>query len=464
MNMGARVFAPSSVFVSAVSPVILEASPGNFQSMLSAVQPLTVTKLLDISPLGLLKQMGVARNLTSPWRATALTAAKPMPAFNMYAGLFDGWTLASIAEHPSVAAIYEDRPIKLLQFPYAPAEGTFSVKVESGPLYFTSTQWTRRLMGADVANSKGYSGQGVNACVVDTGGTRGNPQTMRMVRQTVIPGNHFDVISHGEWCASALGGTLFKDSTFSAETRMPVYCEGMAPKCNLYQVKALDFIIGTAMTSQLIAGLEAALNLRADVLSCSWGAPVSTSEPTGDPFYSVMQKLDQSGMLLAVAAGNSGPQGGTIDTPGALPNVITVGSYNAVGNVSNSMFGAAGEVSGFSSRGPAYVTEVKPDTIAPGAIIDSGVSPFSEMALSYTHRPHGASAIAGTSMATPQVAGLLACMRQAHKQLLNRVLTNAEVKTMLASLGQPKNNDSGWGPLTWAMYEEWMATQYNMEV
>ena len=462
--MSARVFAPSSIFVNAVSPVILEASPGRFSDMLKTVQPLTLTKLLDISPLGLLKQMGVAQNLTSPWRATAMTAARPISAFNMYAGLFDGWTLSSIAEHPSVGAIYEDRPMKLLQFPYAPVEGTFSVKVESGPIYFTSTQWTRRLMGADVANSKGYSGQGVNAVVVDTGGTRGNPQTIRMVRKTVIPGNHFDVISHGEWCASALGGTLMKDNTFSAETRMPVYCEGMAPQCNLYEVKALDFVIGTAMTSQLLAGLEAALNLKADVLSCSWGASVSTSEPTGDPFYNAMQTLDQSGMLLAVAAGNSGPQGGTIDTPGALPNVITVGSYNAVGNPSNAMFGAAGEVSGFSSRGPAYGTEIKPDTIAPGAIIDSGVSPVSEMALSYTHRPHNASAIAGTSMATPQVAGLLACMRQAHRKLLNKTLTNAEVKTMLAALGQPKNNDSGWGPLHWAMYEEWLASQYNVKV
>lgn len=459
--MTATVFASGSIFVNALSPVILESRPGEFQQMLADVRPLQLTNILDVGP-GILRRLNIGQDFSQPWKFAAFTAARSMPLFNMHAAIFDGWTMAAIAENPHVSAIYEDRPIRLLQYPFAPAEGTFSVATTSGTMNFTSTQWTRRLLGADVANAKGFTGKGINAVVVDTGGTKGNQQTVRMVRETVIPGNRFDVVSHGEWCASSLGGALMKDQVFSAITRMPVYCEGMAPQCNLMQVKALDFIIGTAPTSMLIAGLERAVQMGADVISCSWGGTVTSTQPQGSPFYNVMQNIVDRNILVGVAAGNSGPGASTIDDPGAMPQVLTVGAYNAVGNTFNSMFGQAGEMSNFSSRGPTPWGDIKPDTVGPGAIIDSGVSPVSEMAVSYTHRPHNASAIAGTSMATPQIMGVVACMRQAHKQLLGKTLTNDEVKAMLAALGQPKSNDAGWGPLTWQMYERWLNTQYNV--
>ena len=386
----AIVYAPSSVFVRTLSPVIVQAKPGRLPQVSASIRSIDLTRVLSFGPF-----KGVR-----PWASSAFTAARAIPAFNMHAAVLDGVSITQLAQSPDVAAIYPDNPVRISQFPYVPPAGTWSVEVPgiSGfapvPMNFTSTQWTRRLLGADVANAAGYSGQGVKACVVDTGGHL-HPQTRRAGFLTAIPGVVVDVVSHGQWCLAALGGTSFKDTAFSAEVGAPVYCEGMAPLCGLLAVKALDFVIGTAPTSILLSGLAMALAQKVDVLSLSWGSPVSTQTPEADPFYPAMQALDAAGILVFAAAGNAGPGSSTLDSPGALPQPVTVGGFNAVPNGFNTMFGPGGEMCNFSSRGPAPWGAAKPDCVAPGAIIDSGVSAFSQMAVSYTQRPHEANAIAG---------------------------------------------------------------------
>jgi len=72
--------------------------------------------------------------------------------------------------------------------------------------------------------------------------------------------------------------------------------------------------------------------------------------------------------------------------------------------------------------------------------------------------------IVHNSMATPHVSGLLALMREAHSKTIGRVLTTDEVKKMLQELGHEKNNDDGWGVISWQMYEEWMETQYGVKL
>ena len=454
----ATVYAPSSVFVRPLSAVIVRAQAGRLPQVSAAIQNRELTRILSLGPFKMIK----------PWTSAAFTAARAIPEFDMHAAVLDAVTISDLAQNPDVAAIYEDRPVRISQFPSVPAEGTYSLEVpptsggrSPSTLNFTSTDWTRRLLGADVANAAGYSGQGVKACVVDTGGHL-HPQTSRAGFLTAIPGNHFDVVSHGQWCLSALGGSRYQDHTFSHVAGVPVYCEGMAPGCGLLAIKALDFIIGTAPTSILLSALAMALAQKVDVLSLSWGGAAVGPTPQADPFYPAMAALDAAGVLVFAAAGNSGPNAGTLDSPGALPQPVTVGAFNAVSNGFNPMFGPAGSVCNFSSRGATPWGAVKPDCVAPGAIIDSGVSAFSEMAVSYTQRPHEANAIAGTSMACPQAAGMGVLMRQAHAKLLGRLLTNAEVKAMLAAVNGPPNNTSGSGALTWDVYRAWMGSRYGI--
>lgn len=456
----AAIYAPSSIFVRPLSAVIVQAHPGQLPQVSAAIQQRDLTRTLSFGPL-----KGIR-----PWTVGAFTAARAIPEFDMHAAVLDAVTLTDLAQNSSVAAIYEDRPVHISQvFPAAPASATYSVRVPSSSgksvttLYFTSTDETRKLLGADVANAAGFSGQGMKGCVVDTGG-HVHRQTSRAAFLTAIPGNYVDICSHGQWCLSALGGTNYQDRVFSREVGTPIYCQGMAPMAGLLAIKALDFVIGTAPTSILLHALAMALNAKPDVVSLSWGSAVSGTTPQADPFYPAMEALDNAGIMVFAAAGNAGPGASTLDSPGALPQPITVGGWNAVTNTFNSMFGEAGAMCNFSSRGPTPWSSIKPDVIALAAIIDSGVSAFSQMALSYTNQPHEANSIAGTSMATPQAAGMGLLMRQAHQKLLGKVLTNTEVKQMMAALGLPKTNDYGWGPLTWSIYRDWLSTQYNITI
>ena len=83
---------------------------------------------------------------------------------------------------------------------------------------------------------------------------------------------------------------------------------------------------------------------------------------------------------------------------------------------------------------------------------------------SYTGVVHPFQAMAGTSMATPHIAGLVTLMRQAHRQLLGKVLTVDEVKEVLKSSGIEKTNDYGWGPLTWDLYLNYLETTYGLKL
>ena len=68
------------------------------------------------------------------------------------------------------------------------------------------------------------------------------------------------------------------------------------------------------------------------VLNLSWGTD-STQDPAVDPLNHAVQRLWQQGIVVVVAAGNSGPHAGTITKPGDDPMVLTVGAYDDKGDI-----------------------------------------------------------------------------------------------------------------------------------
>ena len=116
--------------------------------------------------------------------------------------------------------------------------------------------------------------------------------------------------------------------------------------------------------------------------------------------------------LVLVAGGNDGENGlHTIGSPAVSKNALSVGaSETAHDETWAAAFGGAtsdiGHVASFSSLGPTYDMRIKPDLVAPGYYITSANS-----AGYGAGRSCDLMLMAGTSMATPVVAGAAALVR-----------------------------------------------------
>jgi serine protease AprX len=157
--------------------------------------------------------------------------------------------------------------------------------------------------------------------------------------------------------------------------------------------------------------------------------------PGYTPICEECERLVSSGVVVVVAAGNSGFEyrfnelnqrtpwftNICIADPGTAESVITVGSTH---REKPRAYG----VSYFSSRGPTPDGRVKPDLVAPGEKIVAPVPSDGKMAKD------------GTSMAAPQVSGAAALIMARNSEYIGRP---AEVKRLLMStatdLGRERN-------------------------
>ena len=78
------------------------------------------------------------------------------------------------------------------------------------------------------------------------------------------------------------------------------------------------------------------------------------------------------------------------------------------------------------------------------------------------NEPNRYSALSGTSMATPTVAGMLLLMRQAFRELIGRELELEDVIDMLRTTSYEKTNDYGWGLVTWQRFKEWLEIKFGV--
>ena len=127
------------------------------------------------------------------------------------------------------------------------------------------------------------------------------------------------------------------------------------------------------------------------------------------------------GIMVVVSAGNEGSNSwGYITVPADADSILAVGSV-----------AFDGERSGFSSYGPTPDGRIKPDVMATG----EGTSVFSTSgAISSSN---------GTSFSAPLIAGLTACLRQAHPQVPAWIVMDAVRKT--ANKASQPDNLYGYG-------------------
>ena len=200
--------------------------------------------------------------------------------------------------------------------------------------------------------------------------------------------------------------------------------KGVAPDAKILAYKVLDSS-GSGSFSNVIAGIERAVDPNndgdtfdhADIISMSLGAGCSSYDETCGPDDAVSMAVDiavDAGVIAVIAAGNSGPDAGTIGSPGTARKAITVGAVDKQKVIAE-----------FSSRGPVETENeliLKPDVLAPGVNICAAQSSQDRIWES-VHNSNGVDAhcldqshisISGTSMATPHVAGAAALLKQSH--------------------------------------------------
>lgn len=143
------------------------------------------------------------------------------------------------------------------------------------------------------------------------------------------------------------------------------------------------------------------------VTNNSWGCPPVEGCDAG-ALRVATNALRAAGIFVVASAGNEGPSCGSVSDPIAIYDAaFTVGAIDEQGNVTD-----------FSSRGPVTVDgsgRVKPDLVAPG---DKVLSSF----------PRSTYAVeSGTSMAGPQVVGVVALMWSAQPKLVGNVARTEQI-------------------------------------
>lgn len=283
------------------------------------------------------------------------------------------------------------------------------------------------------ANNTGYTGKGITIAILDTGiyphPDFTKPKNRILAFYDIINGKKqpYDDNGHGTHVAGdAAGNGNLSGGKY----------KGVAPDANIVSVKVLD-ANGSGLSSDILTGMQWIIDNKEKynikIVSLSIGETPSLPQFL-DPLVRGVDNLWKHGLVVTVAAGNSGPAYNTVTSPGTSRNVITVGAVDdkRTEEISDDT------IASFSGRGSRYL--YKPDVVAPGVKIVStasgniSIGADDNIMINKSYRT-----ATGTSMATPIVAGAAALLLEK-----NPNLTNAQIKNILKSTTVKISNAGLW--------------------
>ncbi|GAA0377762.1 hypothetical protein GCM10009541_20270 [Micromonospora gifhornensis] len=301
---------------------------------------------------------------------------------------------AWLSRRPEVARVLVSQRLRPLPSPAAPAVG--HAPAPDGP------PWNITMIGADrVWSELGVTGAGVTVGSSDSGVDGRHPTLVENFRGG--DDSWFD-----PWNGTRTPTDRSGHGTHTVGSAVGRGGIGVAPGANWVGCVNLDRNLGNPasyldclqfMLAPFPPGGDPFTDGRParapEILTNSWGCPpIEGCDPQA--LRPATDALEAAGILVVAAAGNSGPLCDSVqDPPAPYPDVLTVGAVDQ-----------RRQVAAFSSRGPAPGGVAKPDLMAPGADVLSAM-------------PGGGYAtLDGTSMATPQVAGVVALMWSADPDLV----------------------------------------------
>lgn len=367
----------------------------------------------------------------------------------------DASLVQTLAARPDVAHIYANPQVKLdapdVSFPL-PEEA----KGGKSP---TAPEWNLDKVGAPQVWAAGFTGQGVVVGGQDTGYRWDHPalkaQYLGWDGTSADHNYHWHDAIHSGGGACGADAIAPCDDHYHGTHTMGIMVgddgsenqTGMAPGARWIGCRNMNQGIGSPITYAEcfqwfiaptdLSGQNPRPDLAPNVINNSWSCP--TDEGCTDPLVlrQVTENVRAAGILTIQAAGNTGPECSTINTPSAI--------YDASFTVGNTT--SSDGIAGNSSRGPVTADgsrRIKPDISAPGSSIRSSL-------------PSGYGWLSGTSMAAPHVAGLAALLISAKPDLAGNpdqietlIEQNAVRLTSNELCGgvtgdQIPNNTFGWG-------------------
>ncbi len=291
------------------------------------------------------------------------------------------------------------------------------------------TQLTQ--INVPAVHTRGYDGSGVILAIFDTGFRKTHQAFANHYAAGRVLAEHDFIFNDGNTSNEAGDASNQWDhgtyiwSTSGGYRDGKMY--GPAYKASFILCKTEDVRSETIVEEDnWIAALEWVSGLGADVITSSLGysdwydysdmngitAPISIAAGTADSL----------GIIVCNSMGNAGPSAGTLSAPADAFNILSIGAVNS-----------SGTIAGFSSRGPTYDGRLKPDVCAMGV---STYCASSGGDSAYT-------AVGGTSLSTPLVAGVACLMVQAHPDWPPSLIRDAIRLT--ASLASTPDNTYGYG-------------------
>ncbi len=186
------------------------------------------------------------------------------------------------------------------------------------------------------------AGQGVRVAVIDTGidathpcfDGAGDKDPSPLLNGRVTYAGVFNnkaqqqgldataVQSHGTHVAGTIGCDLDTPATLSG-VPVPYPVSGVAPAAQLGNFNIFPGTVANARSEDILDALDAAYAWGAGVANMSLGGGAHGAQ---DLLTKAVDDLDRAGMVVAVAAGNSGPGHYTVESPGSAERALTAGA------------------------------------------------------------------------------------------------------------------------------------------
>ena len=253
-------------------------------------------------------------------------------------------------------------------------------------------------------------GSGVHVAVIDSGVAATHPDLI-VENNYQWAGNPFgsptlwvpahpldtDELGHGTHCAGTVAGQGETDGGMAPGATLTGYSTGAAVSV-LKSAAAYDHLLANHADE-------------VDVVSNSYGAASAADFDPSAPMNVATGSAYDRGLVNVFAAGNSGPGPDTLNDYAKAPWVLGVAATNDARAVTN--FSSRGRPGGKHDRSTALADGTgiyRPGVAAPGASVNSPMSPADPLQATAPDADPFYAAISGTSMACPVVSGIAALM------------------------------------------------------